>query len=164
MSSAGATDPIPVPFAQYSTEVPERFVDYNGHMNDAAYAQVLTDANEVFLDWLGLSADYRSRTGCAMFTVEMSIRFRAEAKLGEHLTAESVVASHDAKRLRLSTTVLGPDDVVVAEGETLYLHVDAEGSGRVSAFPEDRVAWLTAVSDAQATQGDPTHQPETSAR
>ena len=28
-------------------------IDYNGHMNDAAYAQVLTDANEVFLDALG---------------------------------------------------------------------------------------------------------------
>jgi len=156
---------IPVPFAQYSVEVPEQLVDYNGHLNDAAYAQVLTDANELFLDWLGLSADYRTRTGCAVYTVEMLIRFRDQARQGERLAAETLVTSYDAKRLRLATTIRNDHGGVVAEGETLYLHVDAEGSGRVTAFPEDRATWLAAVAVAHAPAGaDPDHQPETSAR
>lgn len=158
-------EPILVPFADYSVEVPDRFVDYNGHMNDAAYAQVLTDANELFLDWLGLSREYRERTGCALYTVEMTVRFRDEVRVGEKLSAQTLVTSHDAKRLRVTTTLRNGHGGVVAEGETLYLHVDVDGSGRVSPFPEDRATWLAAVADAHASSGaDPGHQPETSAR
>ena len=98
-------------------------------MNDASYAQVLTDANEAFLDALGMSADYRERTGCSLYTVEMTIRFLREVGLDDELRAESLLVANDAKRVRLHTTLLAADGAPVATGETLYLHVDTSAGG-----------------------------------
>ncbi len=135
--------PVAVPFTDFSCAVPTAAIDYNGHMNDAAYAQVLTDANELFLDRLGLSASYRERTGCAMYTVEITIKFLHEVHATDTITAESVVASYDAKRLRVHSTLkVGGTDV--ATGDSLYLHVDT-GAGKVAVFPEDRAAVLASV-------------------
>jgi acyl-CoA thioester hydrolase len=135
---------IPTPFTEFRRRIPSDFIDYNGHMNDAAYAQVLTEANELFLDRLGLSADYRDRTGCALYTVEMTIRFKREVSLDDELTAETLLASHDGKRVQLKTRLLAADGEPVATGETLYLHVDVEAGG-VRSFPEDRAAALSEV-------------------
>ena len=134
---------VAVPFTQFSCEVPPTAIDYNGHMNDAAYAQVLTDANELFLDALGLSAEYRERTGAAMYTVEITIKFLHEVNATDTITAESRVASHDTKRLRVHST-LRVGDTGVANGDSLYLHVDTN-TGKVSPFPEDRLAVLERV-------------------
>jgi acyl-CoA thioesterase FadM len=109
-------------------------------MNDAAYAQVLTDANELFLDALGLSAAYRERTGGAMYTVEITLKFLHEVNATDTITAESRVASYDAKRLRVHSTLL-VGEIPVASGDSLYLHVDT-ATGKVSPFPDDRVEVL----------------------
>jgi acyl-CoA thioesterase FadM len=135
-----------VPFAGFSYRVPEAAIDYNGHMNDAAYAQVLSDANEVFLDVLGLSATYRKATGCSMYTVEITIKFLREVGLDDGVTAQTFMASHDAKRIRLHTSLL-VDGSPVATGDSLYLHVDTE-TGRVRPFPEDRMRTLADVQTA----------------
>lgn len=116
-------------------------------MNDAAYAQVLADANELFLDALGLSAGYRETSGCALYTVEMTIRFLREAGLDDQLRAHTLLARHDAKRVGLHTRLLADDGSAVAEGETLYLHVDTR-DGKVRAFPKDRAAVLAEVAGA----------------
>ena len=134
---------VAVPFTSFSCGVPQSSIDYNGHMNDAAYAQVLTDANELFLDALGLSASYRERTGCAMYTVEITIKFLHEVNATDTITAESLVASYDAKRLRVHSTLkVGETDV--ATGDSLYLHVDT-GAGKVTVFPQDRADVLASV-------------------
>lgn len=135
---------VQIPFTEFSCAVPDWAIDYNGHMNDAAYAKVLTDANEMFLDALGLSADYRARTGCSMYTVEITLKFLHEVGRDDLVRAESRVSSHDAKRLRLSTTLL-VGETPVARGESLYLHVDT-GAGKVSAFPPDRADVLDQVT------------------
>lgn len=136
-----------VPFAAFSCTVPESVIDYNGHMNDAAYAQVLTDANEMFLDALGLSAAYREATGCSMYTVEITIKFLHEVGRNDVVRAKSTLASHDAKRVRVRTTLLVGDDTAVASGDSLYLHVDTT-AGRVSNFPNDRAQVLARVQQA----------------
>ena len=146
MTASAAWDP---PFSGFGCRVPASAIDYNGHMNDAAYAQVLTDANEVFIDALGLGADYREHTGCALYTVEMTIRFLREVGLGDALHAHTLLASHDAKRVRLRTRLLAADGSAVAEGETLYLHVDA-GAGKVRPFPADRAVVLGEVAAAHS--------------
>ena len=66
------------PYTAYQTTVRSEWIDYNGHMNDAAYAQVLTDANECFLDALGLSASYREATGCGLFSLQPAAATRAK--------------------------------------------------------------------------------------
>ncbi|MGB2838984.1 MAG: thioesterase family protein, partial [Actinomycetes bacterium] len=69
---------VNVPYTEFACGVPPSAIDYNGHLNDAAYAQVLTDANEMFLDALGLSAAYRDASGCSMYTVEITLKFLHE--------------------------------------------------------------------------------------
>jgi len=148
---------VPTPFAEFTTQIGAGDVDFNGHLNDAVYARILTDANEVFLDWLGLSRSYRERSGGAMYTVEMTIRFLREVALDEVVSAATLLAGHDAKRLRLRTTLHNQAGLEVAEGETLYLHVDAGGSGRVAPFPDDRAQVLDTVTAAHTVLAENTH-------
>lgn len=137
-------DPTPEPtgFTDYTTHVRTEWVDYNGHMNDAAYAIVCTEANEVFLDHLGLSAAYREQTGAALYTVEAHLRYLKECHEGESIGARSFVESHDAKRLWVRTTLIGGSGAPVLEGRYLYLHVGPDG---VTPFPPDRAAALAAA-------------------
>ncbi|MEO8106192.1 MAG: thioesterase family protein [Actinomycetes bacterium] len=137
---------VNTPFVEFVCGVPPSAIDYNGHLNDAAYAQVLTDANEMFLDALGLSATYRERTGCSMYTVEICLKFLHEVNRDDRVRAESWVVSADTKRLRVATTLLVAD-TPVATGDSLYLHVNT-GAGKVCAFPDDRAGLLARIKRA----------------
>lgn len=144
------------PYTAYQTTVRSEWIDYNGHMNDAAYAQVLTDANECFLDALGLSASYREATGCGLYTVETHIRFVREVSRSDVLTARTILVDHDAKRVRLHTLLVDATGAAVATGESLYLNVD-QGADKVSPFPEDRSARLAQVQRVHDVVERPSH-------
>ena len=137
-------------FARYATEVREEWIDYNGHLHDAGYAIVLSEANEVLLDALGLSESYRARTGCGMYTVESHIRYLLECRRGDRLEAASFVVSADVKRLRVHTALTAASGALVATGEYLYLHVD-DAAGRVMAMPPDRQEAVEAMRAAHAS-------------
>ena len=137
-------------YARYRTEVRQEWIDYNGHLTDAAYAVVLSEANEMLLADLGLSEDYRAGTGCAMYTAECHIRYLAESKLGDVLAAVSILAAADAKRLRVHTSLSRGDGTTVVTGEHLYLHVDV-AAGRVTAIPADRWTGVAALLSAHAS-------------
>ena len=136
-------------FARYATEVRDEWIDYNGHLNDAGYAIVLSEANEVLLDELGLSERYRERTGCAMYTVECHIRYLAECRRGDRLEAASFLVSADVKRMRVHTALTKTGGTLVATGEHMYLHVD-DAAGRVTAMPAERWAAVNAMLAAQS--------------
>ena len=147
---------IAAPYAQYRTEVREEWIDYNGHLHDAGYAIVLSEANEALLAHLGLSEDYQARTGRAMYTVESHIRYLAEARRGDVIGAESLLVSADAKRMRLHTLLRRGDGVPVATGEYFYLHVD-QAAGEVTAMPPDRWRAVDALLSAHARLDRPRH-------
>ena len=138
-----------VPFEGYRAEVSGDWIDYNGHLNDAGYAIVLSEANEVLLDALGLSESYRARTGCAMYTVECHIRYLAECRRGDRLEAASLVVSADARKMRVHTALTKTGGTLVATGEYMYLHVD-DAAGRVTAMPAERWAAVDAMLAAHA--------------
>lgn len=135
------------------------WIDYNGHLNDAGYAVVLSEANEVLLDHLGMSAEYRAATGRALYTAECHIRYLAESKLGDVLSAASMLVSADPKRLRVHTLLSRADGVPIATGEHLYLHVDeASGAaGRVTPMPADRWAAVGELLAAHAALERPAY-------
>jgi len=144
------------PYARYRTKVPEEWIDYNGHLNDAGYAIVLSEANEVLLAHLGLSEAYRVDTGRAMYTVESHIRYLAEARRGDVIEAASLLVSADAKRMRMHTLLRRGDGVPIATGEYFYLHVD-QAAGGVTAMPPDRWAAVGALLSAHASLERPEH-------
>jgi len=143
-------------YARYRTEVREEWIDYNGHLNDAGYAIVLGEANEVLLADLGLSEAYRMDTGRAMYTVESHIRYLAEARRGDVIEAASLLVSADAKRMRVHTLLRRGDGVPIATGEYFYLHVD-QAAGGVTAMPPDRWAAVDALLTAHASLERPEH-------
>jgi betainyl-CoA thioesterase len=147
---------LAAPYATYRTEVRAEWIDYNGHLHDAGYAIVLSEANEALLAHLGLSETYRTGTGRAMYTVESHIRYLAEAVRGDVIEAVSLLVSADAKRLRVHTVLRRDDGVPVATGEYLYLHVD-QGAGGVTAMPPDRWAAVDALRSAHAALDRPGH-------
>jgi len=143
------------PFSTYRTVVRAEWLDYNGHMHDASYAAVLSDANEELFAALGLSADYRAATGASFYTVECHIRFLASCSLGQALRASTTMVAADAKKVRLHTELLGNGEPV-ATGESLYLHVDT-ARGVVTAMQPDRQARVQNMLAAHAALPRPAH-------
>lgn len=152
MSEVAATA---APFTAYRAPVRPEWLDYNGHLNDASYAVVLSAAHELLLAELGLSADYRVSHHASMFTVETHLRYLAEVSAGQTLTAATLVVEADRKRLRLHSELYA-DGVLAATGESLYLHVDTE-AGRSVPLPEDRQARVDALAAAHAGLPRPDH-------
>ena len=146
-----AADAPGAPFTAYRQEVRPEWLDYNGHLNDASYAVVLTTAHELVLESLGLSAAYRASHGASMYTVEMHLRYVAEVGEGQTLTAATTLVEADHKRLRLHSELYA-DGVLAATGECLYLHVDT-GAGRTAPLPADRQARVDAMLAAHAEVG-----------
>jgi acyl-CoA thioesterase FadM len=140
---------IPAPYAAYSRVVPEEWLDYNGHMNDASYATALSGANEELLVWLGMSEGYRAETGAGLYTVELHVRYFAECSLGQTLTATSTVLAADAKRLRVYTELYVDGPTLAASGDSVYVHVDGS-SGRSAPMPADRQELVERVVAAHA--------------
>jgi acyl-CoA thioester hydrolase len=143
------------PFAAYREQVRPEWLDYNGHLNDASYAIVLTRAHELLLEHLGLSAAYRESHQASMFTVEMHLRYVAEVSDGQTLTASTLMVEADHKRLRLHSELYA-DGVLAATGECLYLHVDTV-AGRTAPLPDDRQGRVDALRDAHAGLPRPAH-------
>jgi acyl-CoA thioester hydrolase len=146
---------IAAPFTAYREQVRPEWLDYNGHLGDASYSIVLSAAHELVLEALGLSADYRESHHASMFTVETHIRYLAECGAGQTLSAETFVVEADRKRLRLHSD-LSADGVLVATGESLYLHVDT-AAGRTTPLPEDRQRLVDAMRGAHAGLPRPPH-------
>jgi acyl-CoA thioester hydrolase len=143
------------PFTAYRQQVRPEWLDYNGHLNDASYAIVITAAHELVLGSLGLSADYRASHQASMFTVETHLRYLAEVSEGQVLTAATTLVEADRKRLRLHSELYA-DGELAATGECLYLHVDTS-AGRTAPLPDDRQSRVDAMLAAHADLPRPAH-------
>jgi acyl-CoA thioester hydrolase len=155
MAEPEAATPEGAPFAAYREPVRPEWLDYNGHLNDASYAIVVSAAHELVLEELGLSAAYRESHQASMFTVETHIRFLAECSEGQTLTASTLLVEADRKRLRLHSELYA-DGVLAATGESLYVHVDTS-AGRSAPLPEDRQARVDEMLAAHAGLPRPRH-------
>ena len=147
--------PEGAPFRRYRAEVRAEWLDYNGHMHDASYAEVLSDANELLFDDLDLGEVYRAASGKAYYTDETHIRFLAECTEGQTLTATTLLVSADAKRIHLHTEVSN-DVGLAATGESFYVHVDSS-IGRAVELDEPRLGSLLALRDEHDSLPRPDH-------
>lgn len=137
------------PLHLFSTPVSAAWIDYNGHMTEFRYLQVLGDATDALLRFIGVDAAYVANGG-SYYTVESHIRHLDQVRLGDSLHAATQVLAADSKRLhlfhRLHETASGR---LVATGEHLLLHVDAK-RGKATAAPAEIRAKLKPLVDAHA--------------
>jgi carnitine 3-dehydrogenase len=129
--------------------VAPEWIDYNGHMTEFRYLEVLADTTDLFLPLIGASTDYAA-SGNSFFTVETHIRHLGQAHAGDRLAVSTQLLHHDAKRLHLFHQIRHAEDgSLVTTGEHMLLHVDI-AAGRAVPAGADVLATLDRIAAAQA--------------
>jgi carnitine 3-dehydrogenase len=146
------TEPIAAPLARYRQTVPAEWVDYNGHMSESFYLWAMGENSDSFFRYVGINEDYRAAGG-SLYTVETHMRNLDEAGLGDQLSATLQVLGNDTKRVHI-THELFRDDVLIATGEQLLLHVDMK-AGRAAAMPNELLRRISAITAAHAVLPTP---------
>lgn len=118
--------------------VPDEGVDYNGHMTEYRYLQVLGETTDALLRLIGADLDYVA-AGHSYYTVETHIRHLRETKTGEAIHSHCQVLSADDKRLHVFHTIVNSSTgETLATGEHLLLHVDMTSGKTCRAKPHHR--------------------------
>jgi acyl-CoA thioester hydrolase len=144
------------PLVLWDLEVAPDWVDYNGHMNDAAYALVFSRAGDRWMEQIGLGADVRQSTGYTLYTLQIMLHYLSEAKLGEPLRVVCQLLEYDAKRARLWMEIRSPlDGPAIAATEQLYLSVRQAEETRSAPWREESRALLEAMSLAHRDLAPP---------
>ena len=117
--------------------IPPSWVDYNGHMNEAHYAELGGQANDRFMEMIGADLDYVA-AGYSYFTVENHIRYLDELHIGERVSVTTQLLSGEGKKLHLFHVIHKADGTLSATVESLMLHIDM--STRKTSLPQASVA------------------------
>ncbi|MGZ4172227.1 MAG: carnitine 3-dehydrogenase [Solirubrobacteraceae bacterium] len=126
------------------------WIDYNGHMTEHRYLEVMADSTDAFLRAIGVLGPYID-SGCSYYTVETHIRHLGEAHGGDRISVATRLLGHDDKRLHLFHELLRhEDDALIATGEHMLLHVDRAAGRTTPAAPEI----LAALAEIAAAQRD----------
>jgi carnitine 3-dehydrogenase len=151
-NAAGAEQAAEGGQQRMETHVRPEWVDYNGHMTDSRYLQVFGDATDVLFRSVGVDDAYRA-SGRAMYTVESHVTHGAEAKALEPLWVLTRVLGVDDKRVHIFHALHRKrDEVLVATGEQMYLHVDSRAGKAAVMEPalRDRLDRLRATQASLA--------------
>jgi carnitine 3-dehydrogenase / betainyl-CoA thioesterase len=112
------------------------WIDYNGHMTEHRYLEVMADSTDAFLRAIGILGPYID-SGRSYYTVETHIRHLGEAHGGDRISVATRLLGHDEKRLHLFHELVRDEDgTLVATGEHMLLHVDRDAGRTVPAAPE----------------------------
>src|ERR1700759_2535771 len=131
------------------TTVVSDWVDYNGHMNDAAYAIVFSRSIDALMDRVGLDAAARKRTGQTLFTLQMMLHYYKEAKEADALTGACHLLEHDDKRMRVWLDMTSGGERLAASEQLLISVAQGDGSSRVVEWSFETKAALEALAKAQ---------------
>ena len=123
-------------FAEFETALDPTWIDYNNHLNDAAYVKVLSIANELFIDKLELGELYRKQTGASLYTVDLHVSYKSEVSASDSLHAQSRISTLSSKKLEITTELIRSDGVIAAIGTVLYVHFDGSSKSVTEFDPE----------------------------
>jgi carnitine 3-dehydrogenase len=115
----------PGPLTLYTREIPADWLDYNGHVTESRYLELLGEATDALLRYIGVDAAYLG-SGGSYYTVESHISHLGQLYVGDRVQAATQVLGFDDKRLHLFHVIarIG-EDAPVATGEHMLVHVDA---------------------------------------
>ncbi|HKN27499.1 MAG TPA: thioesterase family protein [Roseiarcus sp.] len=144
------------PLDVYATEVASEWVDYNGHMNDAAFAIVFSRSIDALMDRIGLDAAARKRTGRSLFTLQMMLHYFKEAKEGDALAVSCHLLEHDDKRMRVWLDMTDASGERLAGSEQLLMSVAlSDGAPRAASWGFETLAALDALAKLHASLPPP---------
>jgi carnitine 3-dehydrogenase len=132
----------------HETVVIPEWIDYNGHLTESRYLEVLADATDAFLRRIGVDESYVAG-GSSYYTVETHIRHLGEGHADERLYVATRLLGHDGKRLHLWHELhRRGDNALLATGEHMLLHVD-RAAGRTAPADSMVLSALGAIAEAQ---------------
>jgi acyl-CoA thioester hydrolase len=138
------------PLALYHTGVRPEWIDYNQHMMDGYYAVAFSHATDAFLDYIGLDAAYRARSGCSTYTAEGHILFAHEVKGEATLRFTTQLLGYDTKRMHIFHAMHhATEEFLAATCEWMMIHVKA-AEGRSAPLPAEVLARLATMYQAHA--------------
>jgi len=134
------------PLETYTTTVPQKWVDYNGHMNETHYLECFSRASDKIMAIVGVDRAYIAK-GSSFFTVETHIRHLDEVLVGEGVKVTTQVIFSGGKKLHVFHFLYHQDGRLLATGEQMLIHVNLES--RAASNPNELVSErIAAVSSA----------------
>jgi carnitine 3-dehydrogenase len=138
-------DSIDAPLELYETQVDPEWVDYNGHMTEAAYLTAAGWASDVLFRYIGDDEAYRA-AGHSFYTVETHIHYLREVAVHEPIRFTTQMLGADAKRMHvLHLMYHGTNGTLLSTAEQMLVHVDM-ASGRSTPILPNVAAAVTAVA------------------
>lgn len=126
------------------------WVDYNGHMNDACYVIVFSNAINELMERIGLNEVFRVQQQVSIFTLQSMVHYLQEVREGEPLRIEVQLLESDSKKLRVFFTMLqGDTGEELAAMESLLLHMDM-ASRRAAPFLPQTQAQINEIQQAHS--------------
>jgi acyl-CoA thioester hydrolase len=146
----------------YRCDIDPQWIDYNGHLRDAYYTLVFSQAIDALMDEAGLDSAYRTATGCTLFTLELHVHYLNEVKANDSISVSARALGVDAKRLHLGLALnTARHAEPVALEECMLLRVQQGPAPRSAAFPPAILQRLQAwhALDAQTPPPAPGSRP-----
>ena len=153
--AAGASKPwepssvVDAPLALYATPVEPDWVDYNGHMTEAAYLTAAGWASDALFRYIGDDEAYRT-AGHSFYTVETHIHYLLEVNVHEPIRFTTQILGVDAKRVHLIHEMYhARSGALLCTAEQMLVHVDMN-AGRSAPIEPAVKAALDAIAAAHA--------------
>jgi acyl-CoA thioester hydrolase len=122
----------------YRCDIEPQWIDYNGHLRDAYYTLVFSQATDALMDEVGLDSGYRARTSCTLYTLEMHVHYLKEVKSTDSISVHARAIGIDAKRIHLGLELrCARLEEPAALGEFMLLHVQQAPEPRSAVFPPE---------------------------
>jgi acyl-CoA thioesterase FadM len=136
---------IEAPLQLVTAVVLPEWLDYNEHMTEGYYGVAFGNASDAFIEYMGMGAAYRLRTGSTIYTVEAHTSFLREVKVGSTLRFTTQLLGYDARRMQVFHQMYqATEGYLAAAFETMMLHVN-QATMQVAPFPPDVLAQFAAV-------------------
>ena len=131
----------------HRTPIRPEWIDYNGHLRDAFYTLIASEACDALMDRLGMDEAYRRRTACTLYTLELHVHYLSEVKGTDEVGVNVRILGADAKRLHADFEIVRARDAgVAATVEAMLLHVRQSGAAAgTTPFPPEVAAAIAAL-------------------
>jgi YbgC/YbaW family acyl-CoA thioester hydrolase len=125
----------------YDLQVLEQHLDTFGHVNNAAYLQILEQARWDLITRNGYGLDEVHRRRIGPVVLEVRLRFKRELRNRQRVTIRSWVSSHSSKVGKFEQHILDDAGNVCCEAVFTVGLFDLEARKLIPATPE----WLAAL-------------------
>ena len=139
---------LSAPFDRHRARVRPEWIDGNGHMNVGYYVVAFDQASDTICEQLGVSWEYTRRELGMIFIAEAHVTYDRELLPDAPLRVTTQILGHDEKRLHIFHQMYHAEEgYLAATNELMILHVDF-ATRRVSPWPQETQARMSAMAEA----------------